>query len=68
MRNKFIEIKQRLQLIKKLLRSNNTSYIVENFKRRNKKNWFLYEQDNLFSAINNTNNFITSIIKTIVII
>jgi len=38
MRNKFIEIKQRLQLIKKLLRSNNTSYIVENFKRRNKKN------------------------------
>ncbi len=38
MRNKFIEIKQRLQLIKKLLRLSNTFYIVKNFKKRNKKN------------------------------
>jgi len=38
MRNKFIEIKQYLQLIKKLLRLNNTSYIVKNFKKYNKKN------------------------------
>ena len=37
MRNKFIEIKQRLQLIKELLRLSNIFYIARNFKERNKK-------------------------------
>jgi len=41
MRNKFIRIKQRLQLIKKLLKLNNISYIVENFEKCNKENQFL---------------------------
>ncbi len=43
MRNKFIEIEQRLQLITKLLKSNNIFYIAKNFKKRNKKNRFLCE-------------------------
>ncbi len=59
MRNKFIKIEQRLQLIKKLLKLNSIFYIAKNFKRRNKKNRSLCEQNNLFSAINNANNFIT---------
>ncbi len=68
MRNKFIEIKQYLQSIKKLLKSSNTSYIAKNSKRRNKKNRSLCKQNNLFSAINNTNNFIILIIKITIII
>ncbi len=38
MRNKFIEIKQYLQLIKKLLRLSSIFYIAKNFKKYNKKN------------------------------
>ena len=38
MRSKFIEIEQRLQLIKKLLRLNNIFYIARNSKRRSKEN------------------------------
>ncbi len=68
MRNKFIEIKQYLQLIKKFLRSDNISYIAENFKKYNKENRFLRKQNNLSSAINNTNNSIILITKTTVII
>ncbi len=68
MRNKFIEIKQYLQLIKKLLRLNSISYIAKNSKKYNRENWFLCKQDNLFSAINNTNNSITLIIKITIII
>ncbi len=37
MRNRFIEIEQYLQLIKKLLRLNNIFYIAKNSKERNKK-------------------------------
>ncbi len=66
MRNKFIEIKQRLQLIKELLRLSNIFYIAKNFKKRNKKNRFLCERNNLFSAIGDANNFITPIIKNII--
>jgi len=68
MRNKFIEIEQYLQSIKKLLKSSNTSYIAKNSKRRNKKNRSLCKQNNLFSAINNINNFIILIIKITIII
>ncbi len=67
-RNRFIEIKQYLQLIKKLLKSNSISYIVENSKKHNRENRFLYKQNNLSSAINNANNFIILITKTIVTI
>ncbi len=66
--NKFIEIKQCLQSIKKLLKLNSIFYIVKNFKRHNKENRFLYKQNNLSSAINNTNNSITLITKIIVTI
>jgi len=38
MRNKFIEIEQRLQLIEKLLKLNNISYIAKNSKKYNKEN------------------------------
>jgi len=68
MRNKFIRIKQRLQLFIKLLRLNSISYIARNFKRYNKENRFLRKENNLFSAINNTKNSITSIIKIILTI
>jgi len=66
MRNKFIKIEQRLQLIEKLLKLNNISYIARNFKERNKENRFLYKQDNLSSAISDAKNSITSITKIIV--
>ena len=68
MRNKFIEIEQYLQSIEKLLRSNSIFYIAKNFKRYSRENRSLCEQDNLFSATNNANNFIMSIIKIIVTI
>ncbi len=68
MHNRFIEIKQHLQLIEKLLRLNNISYIVENSKKYNRENRSLREQDNLFSTIDNTNNSIISITKTTVTI
>jgi len=68
MRNKFINIKQRLQLIEKLLRSSNIFYIVKNFEKRNKENRFSRKQDNLSSAINNAKNFIILIIKITIII
>jgi len=67
MRNKFIEIEQRLQSIKKLLRLSNIFYIAKNFKQRNKKNRFSYKQYNSFSAINDAKNSIILIIKIIVI-
>jgi len=67
MRNKFIKIEQRLQLIEKLPKSNNISYIAKNSKKRSRENWFLYEQDNSFSATNDAKNSITSITKIIVI-
>jgi len=66
MRNKFIKIELRLQLIKKLLKLDSISYIARNSKKRNKENRFLRKQDNSFSAINNAKNFITSIIEIIV--
>jgi len=66
MRNKFIKMKQRLQLIEKLLKLNSISYIARNFKERNKENRFLYKQDNLSSAISDAKNSITSITKIIV--
>jgi len=66
MRNKFIEIEQYLQLIKKLLKSSNISYIVENSRKHNKENWFSRKQNNSSSAINNTKNSITSITKIII--
>jgi len=66
MRNKFIKIKQRLQLIEKLLRSSNIFYIARNFKKHNKENRFLRKQNNSSSAINNAKNSITLIIKIIV--
>jgi len=68
MRNKFIEIEQRLQLIKKLSKSNSISYIARNSKERNKENRFLREQDNSSSAISNAKNSITLVTKIIVII
>jgi len=68
MRNKFIEIKQRLQLINKLLRLSSIFYIARNSKERNKENWFSRKQNNSFSAINNAKNSITSITKINVII
>ncbi len=68
MRNKFIEIEQYLQSIEKLLKSNSIFYIAKNFKRYSRENRSLCEQDNLFSATNNANNFIMSIIKIIVTI
>lgn len=68
MRNRFIKIEQYLQLIKKLLRLNNFFYIVKNSKKYNRENRFLRKENNLFSAINNAKNFITLIIKTVVII
>ncbi len=68
MHNRFIEIKQHLQLIEKLLRLNNISYIVENSKKYNRENRSLREQDNLFSTIDNTNNSIISITKTTITI
>jgi len=43
MRNKFIEIEQRLQSIKELSRSNSIFYIAKNSKERNKKNRFSRE-------------------------
>ncbi len=43
MRNRFIEIEQYLQLIKKLLKSSSIFYIARNFKRRNKENRSLCE-------------------------
>jgi len=67
MRNKFIKIEQRLQLIKKLLKLNNIFYIVENFRERNKENRFSCEQNNSFNATSNAKNFITLIIKIIII-
>ncbi len=66
--NKFIGIKQYLQLIEKLLKLNSISYIAENSEKYNKENRFLRKQNNLFSAINNTNNFIISIIEITVTI
>ena len=66
--NKFIEIKQYLQLIKKLLRLNNIFYIAKNSKRYNRENSFLYKQNNLFNVTNNTNNSIILITKIIVTI
>jgi len=63
MRNKFIKIKQRLQLIKKLLKLNNISYIARNSKRRNKENRFLCEQNNSFDATSDAKNSIMLIIK-----
>jgi len=66
MRNKFIKIEQRLQLIKKLLKSSSISYIAKNSKERNKENRFSRKQNNSFSATNNTKSFITLIIKIIV--
>ncbi len=68
MRNKFIEIEQYLQSIEKLLKSNSIFYIAKNFKRYSRENRSLCEQDKLFSATNNANNFIMSIIKIIVTI
>jgi len=68
MRNKFIEIEQRLQLIKELLRSNNIFYIVENSRERNKENRFSRKQNNSSSATNDAKNSITLITKIIVII
>jgi hypothetical protein len=68
MRNRFIKIEQYLQLIKKLLRLNNFFYIVKNSKKYNRENRFLRKENNLFSVINNAKNFITLIIKTVVII
>ncbi len=38
MRNRFIEIKQYLQSLEKLLRLNNIFYIAKNFKRYNREN------------------------------
>ena len=64
--NKFIEIKQYLQLIEKFLRSDSISYTAENSKKYNKENRFLYKQNNLFSATNNTNNSIILITETTV--
>jgi len=66
MRNKFIEIEQCLQLIKKLLRLSNIFYIARNFKKCNKENRFLRKQNNSSSATSDAKNFITSIIKIIV--
>ncbi len=66
--NRFIEIKQCLQLIEELLRLNSIFYIAKNSKKRNKENRFLRKQDYLFSAINNTNNFIILITKTTITI
>jgi len=55
-----------LQLIEKLSRLDNISYIARNFKKRNRENRFSRKQNNLFSAINNAKNSIILIIKTIV--
>jgi len=66
MRDKFIKIEQRLQLIEKLLRSNSISYIVENSRERNKENRFSRKQNNSFSVISDAKNFITLIIKIII--
>jgi len=67
MRNKFIKIEQRLQLIKKLLKLNNIFYIARNSRKRNKENRFLCKQNNSFNAISNAKNSITLIIKIIII-
>jgi len=68
MRNKFIKIEQRLQLIKKLLKLNNIFYIARNSRRRNRENRFSREQDNSSSAINDAKNSITLIIEITIII
>ncbi len=67
-RNRFIEIEQYLQLIKKFLKSDSIFYIAENSEKYNRENRFLRKQNNLFSTINNTNNSTISIIKTTVTI
>ncbi len=66
MRNKFIEIEQRLQSIKKLSRLDSIFYIARNSRERNKKNRFSRKQDNSSSAINDAKNFIILITKIIV--
>jgi len=63
MRNKFIEIEQRLQLIEKLSKSNNISYIARSSKKYNKENRFLRERNNSSSAISDAKNSIISITK-----
>ena len=66
MRNKFIEIEQRLQSIKKLSRLDSIFYIARNSRERNKKNRFSRKRNNSSSAINNTKNSIILIIEIIV--
>jgi len=63
MRNKFIKIEQRLQLIEKLSRSNNISYIARNFKKYNRENRSFRKQNNSSSTINNAKNSIILITK-----
>ncbi len=67
MRNKFIEIEQRLQSIEKLFKSNSTFYYAKNSKNCNKDNQSSRKQNNLFNTIKDTRNSIMLIIETTII-
>jgi hypothetical protein len=67
MREKFIEIEHRLQAKEKLSKFNNNLYHAKSFKDRNKENRFSRKRDNSFNAIKDVRNFVTPIIKIIVI-